>query len=154
MCGEMTSAKSTPRSESKNPTITVLEKHESRAEAKLIATANGGKLPSVKEFIFAIKGKINNRQMDDEWFWTSDEGLMISKESKINYNEGTVVEVTAEEWNALPSEQKAYASSGTGPIAVFFHRNTREDNSSTLMIDSNRGALVAKVAYILNPQQA
>lgn len=73
---------------------------------------------------------------------------MISKESKIDYKEGTVVEVTQEEWRALPFEQRAYALSGTGPVAVYFYQNSREDHSSTLTMDSNRGALAAKVAYI------
>ncbi len=147
----MPSTKSTPQSDPKNnkrPIITILQQYASRSETKQIATTNGGRLPSVREFILAIKGKEQNKQLKEQWFWTSDDGLMISKESKIDYKEGTVVEVTQEEWRALPFEQRAYALSGTGPVAVYFYQNSREDHSSTLTMDSNRGALAAKVAYI------
>jgi len=151
----MTSTTPIPSSESKivkKPIITVLDQYASRTETKQIASTNGGRLPSLKEFILAIKDKSHNKQLKEAWFWTSDDGVMVSRESKIDYKEGKVIEVTPAEWKKLPFEQKAYASSGTGPVAIYFYHNSTEDHSSTLTIDSNRGALVARVAYIGNLQ--
>ena len=149
MCGGMTAARPISTSETKTlrKPITVMDQYASRAEAKQIASANGGKLPSIREFILEIKGGAHNKQLKNAWFWTSDEGLKTSRESRIDYKEGTVVEVSMAEWERLPFEQKAYASNGTGPVAIYFYHDSR-DHSSALTIDSNRGALVARVAYI------
>ena len=98
--------------------IIILDQCATRSEAKRIATVNGSRLISVKEFILAIKDPTQYKRLEGRRYWTADYGLKLSGYCKIDYENGTIVKVSESEWEKLTREQRAYAYGGSGPVIL------------------------------------
>ncbi len=108
-----------------SPIINILERRASYFEAQELARKMNTTLPTLKEFITALK---NNpklyEQSKTDWYWLGDEpGSNISGYCKIDYEKGTIESVTDSEYVHLPTDQRAQAWSGNGPLALHVARD-------------------------------
>ena len=110
--------------------ITVLEQKANYSDAVKIAAQNGGRLPTLKEFIIQLKtdkSLLEKTGMDEVWLG-DDPGLKIvgrdlkSNETvscKIDYKNGVLTPVASEAiWEALPDGKRAEVSGGSGHFVL------------------------------------
>ena len=99
--------------------IVILDRHETRNDAKKIAKEHNAELPSLKEFIVWLKDRKNFDQAKDGWFWLREPpGLTYDGFCKIDYEKGTLEKIKESEWERLPKEQQAYSYREVGDLRL------------------------------------
>lgn len=97
--------------------IVILDQRANFADAKKIAGEHKGRLPTLQEFVRAIKDPKQLESLRGDWYWTSDDKLPEGY-CQIDYEQGALVVKPKKEWDALPSEQKAFVLKGSAPVAI------------------------------------
>lgn len=100
--------------------IIILDKKANYLDAESIAQERGGRLPTLAEFLTQLnKGPDLRNNTRGNWLWLGDKpGLTIGGLCKIDYEKGTVEQITEREYKVLPYEQRAYAFKGEGQVYV------------------------------------
>jgi hypothetical protein len=105
-----------------NRPVVILSQRGPFERAREIAKDHGGELPSLEEFLRWLNPLKNDKSFEDakkDWYWLREaRGLNISGACKIDYEKGTIKEVTKRQYDNLPEEQKAWAYRGSGPLAL------------------------------------
>jgi hypothetical protein len=99
--------------------VTILNQSASFVDASMLAKKYGGELPSLEELMSWLKNKNNFKMALGESYWLREEpGLEVSGYCKIDYDQGTIEEVSQAEYNSLPFESKIWVDSGDGPLTL------------------------------------
>lgn len=104
--------------------IKVLYVNASFDRANEIARENGSRLPTLSEFIGALRDspEMYREAKGRWWYWLGEEpGLLISGKCRINYDACRIETVTPEVYAALPKKERAHAISGKGPVAIIVY---------------------------------
>ncbi|MHB1830473.1 MAG: hypothetical protein ACYCO0_03705 [Candidatus Micrarchaeaceae archaeon] len=93
-------------------------------EAQKMAQDMDSRLPTLKEFIMALKEdpKLYERAKGREgmMYWLGDEsGISISGFCRIDYENCTLVPVSEEAWKKLPDSERAFANEGSGHMVLY-----------------------------------
>lgn len=100
-----------------NNSITVLDQRATFADAKKIAGERQGRLPSLQDFIRAMRDPKQLEKLRGDWYWISEEKIPDGY-CRIDYDQGTLIQVAKKEWDVLPAEQKAFILTGTGAVGI------------------------------------
>lgn len=100
--------------------IILLDQRVNFHEAKLKASKTNYRLPTLKDFIAALKdGSEVYNKFKGNWYWI--EGLPkveISGKCRIDYEKCAFEEISEEKWQALPVNQRAIVWPGEGQGTV------------------------------------
>ncbi len=104
--------------------VKVLYVNASFDRANEIAMENKSRLPTLSEFIGALRDSPEMYRKDKGrwWYWLGDApGLSIFGKCRINYDACSIEKVAPEVYAALPKNERAHAISGNGPIAIIVY---------------------------------
>ncbi len=143
----MATTRQSARAESQ-VTINIIYERAGYQRMQELAKEMNSRLPTLKEFITSLKNNPNlYAQTKGELFWLADEpGLAINGCCKIDYDRGTIKEVSKSQRDALPRAQRAHAYSGDGPLILGVYSPAHDGRLSLAAADSlNSQARVALV---------
>ena len=98
--------------------IQILRQVADFAGSNGIAAENGGRLPTLKEFITELKSPEFYEKAKYNSYWLGENGLGFSGYARIDYEKGTITQVREKDWERLPISERAYAYSGSGPVSL------------------------------------
>ena len=102
-------------------TIDISDRRSSFSEAQQLAKALDSRLPTLKEFIIALKDPEFFKIAKGNCYWLNGSGLSVSGYFEINYNKGELERPPKTQTSSFstPVDRRAYAYSGKGPLILF-----------------------------------
>lgn len=102
----------------------VSEQSGDYSKSQSIAKARGGRPITLQEAIQLARSDPNLfEKIEGKWFYI--DGRLDAKMNgfyKVNYENGTLEQVPAEDWNALPYNDRAYVYGGSRPPSLLISR--------------------------------
>ena len=110
--------------------IKLLDRTAYYQDALELARKNHTRVPTFSEFMRALKDdkKLYNQCVGHEFWVVNNLGIDVDGNCRIDYEKGTVEEISSKGWLALPDKQRAYAVGrdvryNNVPMSVRFQNN-------------------------------
>ena len=127
--------------------ITVLQQWVKPKEAEEHAADEGGRLPTKKEFIRALKDpEFYNKVQQGCYRLSGGPELGISGRCKIDYKKGDVVGVSTSGWRDLLPKEKAWVDTGNGLLTIGV--GSLVDEYRILLSSNDRSVSIVRLALI------
>lgn len=130
--------------------ISVLDKELNYWGAQLLAKDMGRRLPTLQEFITALKAnpRLYEKSKGDGYWLGDMPYLEFPFLSKINYNEGRIESIPVADYQRLPPEQRAWVyNHGIGPIVLSVMSNSSA-SGPRLEISTVHNESMARIALV------
>lgn len=98
--------------------IEVLDRRATYEEAR-----SRGRLPTLREFIHALKNPAFHQRSQGSWYWLGEAGPDTKGYHRIDYEKGEITPVSDGDYYGLPFEERAVVSGGDGHPALFVFGN-------------------------------
>lgn len=131
-----------------SPAIKVLNLELTYSNAQAHAQDMGSRLPTLKEFILALREhpKLYEQSKSGVYWLSGEPEANVSGFCSIDYEKGTLIPVSEDEWKKLPDSERAYVSEGRGHMVLYIFSG---DGVGRLAVGALGDDAVAGVALIL-----
>lgn len=140
------------------PPIKILETETTFDDADRLAKSKGSTFPTIRNFIKVLGENPAMLPIVGESYWLREKSrLRISENCRIDYEKGTLEEVSKKQWRELPVEQRARIHwTATGhmpsrplglPLILYIKADWREEERLYIDADYNLN-LTARVALV------